>query len=56
MALPSAAFCGGSVTVVMAEDNNRSPEEPVSTSTPSIVWHEVVPGAQTVTLVKAPLT
>ena len=43
--------------IVRAEDNILSPEDPVSTSMPSIVWQLVVlPGTQTITLVNAPLT
>jgi len=38
-----------------AVDSTRKPLDPVSTSTPSIVWQTVDwPGAQIVTLVKAP--
>jgi hypothetical protein len=52
--LPSAAFCAGSAAV-NADERILSPEDPVSTRMPSIVWHVVVLGAHTVTLAKAPL-
>jgi hypothetical protein len=39
--------------MVNTDDNKRSPEEPVSTSTWSMVWQVVVLGTQTVTLVNA---
>jgi hypothetical protein len=53
--LPFTDFCWVNVTPVKADDKSRNPEDPVSTNTPSIVWQVVVPGAQTVTLVNAPL-
>jgi hypothetical protein len=56
MALPLLSVCWGRATV-NAEDKILRPDEPVSIRIPSIVWHWVVlPGAQTVTLVKAPST
>jgi ABC-type cobalamin transport system permease subunit len=43
--------------IISAEDNILSPEDPVSSRMPPIVWQLVVlPGTQTVTLVNAPLT
>jgi hypothetical protein len=39
-----------------ADLSSRSPTEPVSTSTPLTGTQDEVPGAQTVTVVKAPLT
>src|SRR4029077_19139975 len=53
--LPLAPICCVSETV-RAEDKILNPGDPVSTRMPPIVWQFVVlPGAQTVTLVKAPL-
>src|SRR5712672_1350766 len=53
--LPLAPTCCVSETV-RAEDKILNPGEPVSTRMPPIVWQFVVlPGAQTVTLVNAPL-
>ena len=52
---PVALLCCGSDTVVSALARTRKPLEPVSTSTPSIVWHDDWPGTQIVTVVKAPL-
>src|SRR5579863_3951779 len=50
---PLPSFCCGKESV-SAEASTRSPDEPVSTSTPLIVWHCVVlPGTQTVTEVNA---
>ena len=41
-------FCAGSATVSACE-KILSPYDPVSISRPSMVWHLVVPGVQTVT-------
>ncbi|CAM2193454.1 conserved protein of unknown function [Paraburkholderia kururiensis] len=49
--LPEASCsCGSATDAGSCEANTRSPHEPVSTSTWSIVWHCAVPGAHTVTL------
>ncbi len=48
------SVCCGSETV-SALERTRNPLDPVSTSTPSIVWQFELPGAQSVTLVNAPL-
>jgi hypothetical protein len=54
MGLPLELVCGGNETV-RAEDKILRPEDPVSTRIPLIVWQlMVLPGTQTVTLVKAP--
>src|ERR1700756_210386 len=54
-ALPPAPVCWGS-EMVRAEERMRRPGEPVSTRIPLVVWQfELLPGAQTVTLVKASL-
>src|ERR1700674_3057791 len=54
--LPLELVCCGS-EIVSAEDKILRPDEPVSTRIPLIVWQLVVlPGTQTVTLVKAPST
>ena len=46
--------CCGSVND-SADDRMRRPVDPVSTSTPSIVWQlDELPGTQIVTLVKTP--
>src|SRR5579863_7159492 len=51
--LPLPSFCCGNESV-SAEASTRSPDDPVSTSTPLMVWHCVVlPGTQTVTEVNA---
>src|SRR5271169_4371155 len=42
--------------MVSTDDNRRRPEEPVSTSTWSMVWQVLVLGTQTVTLAKASFT
>jgi hypothetical protein len=52
---PPEPACWGSA-IVNALERTRKPVDPVSTSTPSIVWHPADwPGAQIVTLVNAPL-
>src|SRR5579862_5089262 len=52
-ALFAPVCCGNEI--VSAEDKTLSPEEPVSTRIPLMVWQLVVlPGAQSVTLVNAP--
>src|SRR6267154_2967839 len=54
-ALPPAPVCWGS-EMVRAEERVRRPGEPVSTRMPLTVWQfEVLPGAQTMTLVNASL-
>src|SRR5579864_4047821 len=56
MGLPLESFCCGS-EIVSADDNILSPDDPVSTRIPPIVWQPVVlPGTHSVTLVNAPLT
>ena len=49
-ALPDASVMRGSPSVTR-DASSRRPTEPVSTSTPSIVWQFEVPGMQIVTLV-----
>lgn len=39
----------------LAEDNSRSPKDPVSTNTWSMFWQVLVPGTQTVTVTKPSL-
>src|SRR5208283_4848078 len=54
--LPSTC-CGNDSDGESTDDRRRRPDEPVSTWMLSIVWQLVVlPGAQTVTLIKARLT
>jgi hypothetical protein len=56
MGLPLPSVCWGN-EIESAEDKILRPGEPVSTRIPLIVWQLVVlPGTQTVTLVKAPST
>jgi hypothetical protein len=52
IAFPDESVCSGSASV-SAEARMRRPVEPVSISTPSMVWQLEVPGAQTVTDAKA---
>ena len=51
--VPRAVVCWGKERLT-ALDNSLSPYEPVSTSTPEIVWQLEVPGTQIVTGVKTP--
>jgi hypothetical protein len=54
----SLAVCVGRESVrapPLLLDSSLNPAEPVSTSTPSIVWHFEVPGMHTVTLANAAL-
>src|SRR5579859_6043856 len=56
MGLPLESVCCGSA-IVSTDDNILSPEDPVSTKIPPMVWQLVVlPGTHTVTLVNAPST
>jgi hypothetical protein len=53
--LPAMSVLGASGSVT-TDERRRSPSEPESTSTSSIVWQVEVPGTQMVTLVKRPFT
>jgi hypothetical protein len=56
---PLSSSAGGKVkdsSPPAADDKTRNPVDPVSTNTESMVWQVVVPGTQTLMLVKSPFT